>query len=251
MKGAHSVIEDFDGNITEISFYGLVDPVTPKALNRVIPKGTHVIIVDPFFKMRQDGTAGIRVDDPDEVIFGDELPIPKSAAEFKEEAAKLYKAGNYKEAIFCFEKELEFLVTSSDLILLTLLSNSALCFSKASDEPKALLFAFGASVVGENCKSLDGKKLLCKVYFRIFNALKTIGGATEEATFVSNLIKDFDPKFWSEMVDLRATASRKKPNKEKSLVNILRMCVVPLLQILKQDKTEIRKGASDEKEHRL
>lgn len=86
--------------------------------------------MDPYFKIRQDGTPGIRIDDPNDIIFGSELPQPKSAAEFKEEAAKLFRAGNYKEAIFCFEKELDDLLTSTDLILLTLFSNSALCFSK-------------------------------------------------------------------------------------------------------------------------
>jgi hypothetical protein len=160
MTGVHSIIEDTDGNITEISFYNLVNPVTPKDANLVIPKGKHVVILDPYFKMRQDGTSGIRVDDPNDVIFSSDLPLPKSSSEFKEEAVKLYKAGNYSEAIFCFEKEIELLVSSSDLILLTLLSNAALCFSKAKDAQNALLFALGASVLGENCKSLDKKVAL-------------------------------------------------------------------------------------------
>ncbi len=60
------------------------------------------MIVDPFFKMRADGSPGVRVDDPDDIIFGSVLPLPKTAAEFKEQAAALYRAGNYKEAIICF-----------------------------------------------------------------------------------------------------------------------------------------------------
>jgi len=98
ISGVHGVIEDSDGNITEISFYNLVDPVTPKNANRVLPKGTKVVILDPYFKIRQDNRSGIRVDDPNDVIFGSELPLPKNSSEFKEEAAKHYKAGNYKEA---------------------------------------------------------------------------------------------------------------------------------------------------------
>jgi hypothetical protein len=35
------------------------------------------------------------------------------------------------------------------------------------------------------------------------------------------------------------------------MANIVRMCVDPLLNLLKEDTTEIRKGAPDEKEHRL
>jgi hypothetical protein len=41
----------------------------------------------------------------------------------------------------------------SNIITLTLLSNAALSFSKVLDEPKALLFALGASALGESSKS--------------------------------------------------------------------------------------------------
>jgi len=131
MKGSHSLIEDRDGNITLVSFYGLMDPVTPQGANKIVPKGTKVIIVEPYFKIATDGTWTIRVDDPNDVIFASEMPFPKTAFDFKEEAAKLYNAGSYKEAIISFEKELDHLLSSTDLILLTLLSDVALCFSKA------------------------------------------------------------------------------------------------------------------------
>jgi hypothetical protein len=85
----------------------------------------------------------------------------------------------------------------------------ALCFSKASDEPKALLYSFGASVLGELCESLEGKFLTCKVYFRLFKALKTLGGAEEEEKFVSNLIKKCDPTFFSKNTELKTIESRK------------------------------------------
>ena len=78
-----------------------MDPVTPEIANSVVPKGTKLVILNPYFKI-SDGTPGIRVDDPNHIIFGSELTFPKSAAEFKEEAAKLYRAGNYKEAVVCF-----------------------------------------------------------------------------------------------------------------------------------------------------
>jgi hypothetical protein len=90
MAGSHSLIEDNDGNITAVSFYGLIDPVTSRAANQIVPKGTKVIIVEPYFKRGTDGTQVIRVDDPSDVIFASELPRPKTALEFKEEATKLY-----------------------------------------------------------------------------------------------------------------------------------------------------------------
>jgi hypothetical protein len=67
-----------------------MDPVTPHAANQIVPKGTKVIIVEPYFKRAADGTLTIRVDDPSDVIFASELPRPKTALEFKEAAAKLY-----------------------------------------------------------------------------------------------------------------------------------------------------------------
>jgi hypothetical protein len=65
------------------------------------------------------------------------------------------------------------------------------------------------------------------------------------------MIKGFDEKFWSDTVELKATASLNLPKKDKSMSNIVRMCVAPLLHLIKEEKTEIRKGASDEKEHRI
>ncbi len=50
MTGSNSLIEDRDGNITLVSFYGLMDPVTPQGANKIVPKGTKVIIVEPYFK---------------------------------------------------------------------------------------------------------------------------------------------------------------------------------------------------------
>jgi len=65
------------------------------------------------------------------------------------------------------------------------------------------------------------------------------------------MIKGVDEKFWGETAELKATASHNLPKRDKAMSNIVRMCVKPLLHLLKQEKTEIRKGASDEKEHRL
>jgi hypothetical protein len=79
MNASHSLIEDRNGDIINVSFYGLVDPCTPQVANKIVPKGTKLIIVEPFFKMGMDGTQVIRVDDPYDVIFASALPLPKSA----------------------------------------------------------------------------------------------------------------------------------------------------------------------------
>jgi hypothetical protein len=40
MSAAHSLIEDRDSNITAVSFYNLMEPVTLKNANKIVPKGT-------------------------------------------------------------------------------------------------------------------------------------------------------------------------------------------------------------------
>jgi len=247
-----SIIEDqSDGQITFISFYNLVNPLTFEAANRIIPKGTKVIIIEPLFKQLAGGTRGIRVDNPNEVIFGSELPLSKSSEEYKDEGGKLFKTANYIEALICYEKSLELLMYSSNLITLTLLSNAALSFSKVLDEPKALLFALGASALGESSKSVDGHKLLCKVYFRLFRALKTLGGASEEEAVISSLIKNTDHKFWCETAELKASTSVKIKSKDESMVVILRMCAAPLLHLLQGENSTVKMSEAAESEYRL
>ena len=75
-----------------------------------MPKSTKVIIIEPLFKVFADGTHGIRVDNPNEVIFGSELPLSKSSDEYKDEGGKLFKTANYIEALICYEKSLELLM---------------------------------------------------------------------------------------------------------------------------------------------
>ena len=89
MGASHSLIEDNDGNIARVSFFNLMYPVTPHAANKIFPKGTKVILVEPYFR-NADVAQLIYVDDPNGVIFTSELPRPKTAQEFKEEATKLY-----------------------------------------------------------------------------------------------------------------------------------------------------------------
>jgi hypothetical protein len=81
--------------------------------------------------------------------------------------------------------------------------------------------------------------------------LKSLGEVKEEEVMISNIIRETDAKIWGDLAELKATESSKIPNNAKCWKNILRKCVTPLLHQLKSDKTEVRKGATDEKEHRL
>ncbi len=56
-----------------------------------MPKSTKVIIIEPLFKVFADGTHGIRVDNPNEVIFGSELPLPKFSDEYKDKGGQAFQ----------------------------------------------------------------------------------------------------------------------------------------------------------------
>jgi hypothetical protein len=51
---SHYLIEDNNGNITVISFYGVMDPANPETAKIIYPKGTKVTIFEPFYTMDAD-----------------------------------------------------------------------------------------------------------------------------------------------------------------------------------------------------
>lgn len=233
-----SIFRDKDDTITYISFYNMLGQnPTPEAVDSLLPRGTEVIIVEPFLKTRADGTFGIRVDDPKDVIFGADLVLPVSPGEMAVEGSKLYKAKNYAESLICYEKALALRAKQSENILSTLLSNAALCSSKTSSEPQALLFALGASVLQAHAtEGSGGGKLLCKVYARVFHALQALGGTAQELGLLSRLVRTADGKFWAlspELTAAAAASSAASVDKDDVPASILRFCVAPLLAELR------------------
>jgi hypothetical protein len=67
MNSAMVLVED-DSGLTDLAIYGLSDgaQLTP---------GRRIAIVEPFFKIRSDGTPGIRVDDPADLVLDVEPPV--------------------------------------------------------------------------------------------------------------------------------------------------------------------------------
>jgi hypothetical protein len=69
MKSAMVLVED-DTDLTELAVYGLSDV-------QQLAEGRHIVIVEPYFKIRADGTKGIRVDDPTDLVLDVEAPAPE------------------------------------------------------------------------------------------------------------------------------------------------------------------------------
>ena len=71
------------GFITYFSIYkwlpvGLTPIQQYQYANKHLPIGTKFTLIEPYFKTRQDGTAGIRVDDPKDFIIGHGINITKT-----------------------------------------------------------------------------------------------------------------------------------------------------------------------------
>ena len=62
LTSAMVLVEDENGDIAELAVYGNVDV-------REFKEGRRIAIKEPFYKIRSDGSEGIRVDDPSDIIF--------------------------------------------------------------------------------------------------------------------------------------------------------------------------------------
>jgi len=62
MNSASVLVEDENDVLTPLAIYGLGD-------TGELRKGRSIAIKEPFFKVRADGTKGIRVDDPSDLVF--------------------------------------------------------------------------------------------------------------------------------------------------------------------------------------
>lgn len=80
MKSAAVLVEDRTG-ITELAVYGMSKP------KEMLKENRPIAIIEPFFKIRHDGTEGIRVDDPIDIIF-DAGPCPSALTSIRDHPAE-------------------------------------------------------------------------------------------------------------------------------------------------------------------
>jgi hypothetical protein len=69
MASAMTLVEDANGDIANLAVYSIT-----KAKKKLCV-GRQIGIIEPFYKIRADGTAGIRVDNPGEIKYGVEPPL--------------------------------------------------------------------------------------------------------------------------------------------------------------------------------
>ena len=92
------LLEDVENttHAVKVSMYNLV-PASARMsqVRRLLPEGTKLAIKDPYYKAFLDGTSGIRVDNPADVVFlgkPDEEICPDEAAGFEDTKTKGNKA---------------------------------------------------------------------------------------------------------------------------------------------------------------
>ena len=69
INAATTLVEDTNGDIANISVYNL------QKAKQILRAGCKIAIIEPFYKMRADGTPGIRVDEPKEIKYDVEVPL--------------------------------------------------------------------------------------------------------------------------------------------------------------------------------
>ena len=79
------LLEDISGMVVEVAVYNTDQSTFPRNFHL----GRELIIIEPFYKVRADGTVGIRVDTPETEIF--DYPWPRNSVAWKELGNKFIK----------------------------------------------------------------------------------------------------------------------------------------------------------------
>lgn len=64
-----TLIDDVNGDLSALAVYNLDGDA-----NHLLYNGRKIAVIEPFYKLRADGTPGIRVDNPDEIFYDVEGP---------------------------------------------------------------------------------------------------------------------------------------------------------------------------------
>lgn len=149
MASVMTVIEGEDGDVVKLAVYNLF-PSGRKSIQdaeKLFPIGQMVIIKDPFYKLYQDGSCGLRVDDPQDIVF-DNSTLPDNAAaepavDWLARGKSHFVVEEWDEAIQCYRKVIE--DTAEEVT--NVLNNLALVYQTIGDITRAILCSFAATVI--------------------------------------------------------------------------------------------------------
>eukprot|EP00448_Togula_jolla_P026370 CAMPEP_0170652860 /NCGR_PEP_ID=MMETSP0224-20130122/47114_1 /TAXON_ID=285029 /ORGANISM="Togula jolla, Strain CCCM 725" /LENGTH=1145 /DNA_ID=CAMNT_0010984723 /DNA_START=78 /DNA_END=3515 /DNA_ORIENTATION=- len=156
------LLEDICGNMVEVAVYNLAQS-TPEAAC-LLPMGKGMAIFEPFCKVRQDGTYGVRVDHPAELTAWE---APAKAEEWKSLGNRFVRdSRGVQGALLCYRSALEALSERETMALL--LSNASECQLRLGANWKAARFAAAATALDTGNP---------KAWLRLAKGLKDTGAA--------------------------------------------------------------------------
>jgi tetratricopeptide (TPR) repeat protein len=177
LRAAFTLLEDAAGDLVRVTVYnampgGLAVGRLQLAAQQLLPEGATVAVVEPFFKVFADGTLGVRIDDPRDLLRTEGDAAPRSALELKEQGNAFFRAKQPAEAAHSYTAALAALEGGEARALSSALCNwAAALLAQPADEARtgaALCCAAAASAV-------DGA--YAKARFRAAVALERAGDA--------------------------------------------------------------------------
>ncbi|KAG6970022.1 hypothetical protein JG688_00005076 [Phytophthora aleatoria] len=145
------LLEDVTGQLVEIAAYGLVDPDLPPHEKQHIvasrfPRGQPVVVFEPYHKVRQDMSEGIRVEQPKELIPWKK--VPRDLATWKKLGNAFFGVLNTSNedrgALACYEHAMQ-MVAADVKKIAVLLNNMATCRFKLGEFDTAVQLAGAAA----------------------------------------------------------------------------------------------------------
>jgi hypothetical protein len=105
MTAVQTVIEDDNKTVTRLSVYNFFTPQNFKYRD-VYYVGRTLYIIEPYFKLARDGVETIRVDQPNDIIFDEQITLNLSLDpnSLKENANKAFAEQNYELAISLYDQ---------------------------------------------------------------------------------------------------------------------------------------------------
>ncbi|KAK3250203.1 hypothetical protein CYMTET_40408 [Cymbomonas tetramitiformis] len=136
-----------------------------KRMDTHFAEGTLLGINEPYFKRFADGNYGVRVDDPTEVKWLQDLG-PTDAPSWQSEGNSHFRMKQYKEAIQCYTKGLGLSIAADDALLVKLMLNISNCYIKLHAPADSLQWAAAVTSM------IHDGPLAAKAWLRIGQALE-------------------------------------------------------------------------------
>ncbi|ETO77851.1 hypothetical protein F444_07030 [Phytophthora nicotianae P1976] len=145
------LLEDVTGDLVELAVYGILDSELPLLEKQCqvasgFPKGRAIVVLEPYYKVRMDGTVGIRVDESEEIISWRD--VPTDLVTWKNLGNDFFSTLNCQNegrgALACYQRAIQ--AEQPDVSTLAqLLNNIATCRFKKGDYGTAVQLS-GAAV---------------------------------------------------------------------------------------------------------